>query len=575
MKIGEKLTMNVVRLETNEYGSRFILSYGDRDTYRVKAYDFQTENDYPSEIKVKIVNFEPFHGYPELIQDNEWVLNQTFVDSDLIGRNYEFEVIERIIDSNTNKPFLRLKDDFGIRFHRYYTDEDYNIGDRIRLNIKELKGGYLVLSKPETRTKILVGDSLVFSTKESNVVHVSSSSSNIRTKVEDNNFKYEAQESLNTEYKSSIVFDNDSAQVNVDKQLSKILKSIAGFLNAEGGTLYLGVNKNGSIRGIEGDYAHIKEGSVDFDEYHDQYFENVDGFENKIRNCVSQHLSSLASALFTFETEIHNGKTVAKICINKSEAPILYNGQIIFQRQGNSTRSLKNNELVYFCATKWFGTTKNTTPKSIVSIKDGHSKIDNDNNNDTRDYSILFTLNFHENGGWSRDSKGEGNPKLNKVIYSCPIEKFRINEKHRLLITYKSGNVNVVNLKGNKWDNKQGWSVNGYKKYQGLQSVFCANPMDMVAVFYELGGKSYVKVVDIDCITAHDGFDYEGNMIVPTGATDCKIFNIHHKYHDALRGLTRSARNYDGFDIDNNAKVRSSVQKLKEIIKDEYGAVFE
>ena len=99
--------------------------------------------------------------------------------------------------------------------------------------------------------------------------------------------------------------------------------------------------------------------------------------------------------------------------------------------------------------------------------------------------------------------------------------------------------------------------------------------MDMVAVFYELGGKSYVKVVDIDCITAHDGFDYEGNMIVPTGATDCKIFNIHHKYHDALRGLTRSARNYDGFDIDNNAKVRSSVQKLKEIIKDEYGAVFE
>jgi hypothetical protein len=135
MTKGEVLEMNVVRLESNEYGSRFILQYGDCNTYRVKAYDFQVEGDHSHTIKVRVASIDPFTGFPNLVQENNWVLEQTFGHYNLVGRNYEFEIIDIKVDPNTGRPYLLLKDEFGIRLHRFYTYDDYSVGDRIRLHI--------------------------------------------------------------------------------------------------------------------------------------------------------------------------------------------------------------------------------------------------------------------------------------------------------------------------------------------------------------------------------------------------------------------------------------------------------
>lgn len=579
MNIGETFEMNVVRIESNEYGSRIILSYDGCDTYRVKAYDFQAEGDIPSTIKVRVKDINRINGFPDLVQDNEWVLKQTFEYYGLVGRNYEFEITDKRVDNKSNRPFLCLKDDFGIRFHRFYINDgdSYNIGDKIRLHIKALKSNYLDLEKPQERTRISVNSSPIFTTRETIDDAPISSSVTKKTTI-DHNIVFTDTESLTLEYKSSIVYDSNSNKVEVDKQIRKILKAIAGFMNAEGGTLYIGVCKNGSVRGIENDYPHLNDS--DADEFAGQYPANIDGFELKIRNSVSQYLSSLAGALFDFSTEKHQGKTIAKISVSKAYAPIYYNGNVVFQRQGNRTVPLKDNALTHFCASKWFGGADAIVSNSQnVNGNNGHRNVIIENENVVRDYSLWHTLYLHKNGGWSFDNnaqKDRGN-SLGEVVCSCNIENYRIKEKHYLLFAYDSGNIDAVICdKKETWaKNKQGWSKNGYHVSQGIQNIFCANPMDMVALFYEQENKSYVKIVDISCISTHDNFGNKGNELVPIGAENCKIFHIHHKYHDALRGLTRAQRNYKGYDIDNEQSKRPLIQKLQEIVREEYGVVFE
>ena len=575
MTKGEVLEMNVVRLESNEYGSRFILQYGDCNTYRVKAYDFQVEGDHSHTIKVRVASIDPFTGFPNLVQENNWVLEQTFGHYNLVGRNYEFEIIDIKVDPNTGRPYLLLKDEFGIRLHRFYTHDDYSVGDRIRLHIKEIKSGYLCLEKPQERTRIANGDGLVYTTKDVVTAYSQPSAVEARDTKESNTFIFKAEEGQNLEYKSSIAFDSRTSNLDIDKQMRKILKSIAGFMNADGGTLYIGVKDNGVVRGIEDDFQHLNTGSREVDEFSGQYRENVDGFENKIRNSVSQYLSSLAGALFEFNTESHNDKIVARIDVAKAYAPIYYNGHIVFQRQGNRTIALKDNMLTHFCASKWFGA-GNAPQANDNNAQEKTSSRKVDEANDTRDYSVWHTLHLHENGGWSFDDIASGNSKLDKTVCSCEIEKYRVKERHQLLLTYESGNVNIVNLdKKPDWANLKGWGINGYRKQQKLQSVYCANPMDMIAVFYEKDNRSFAKVIDIERIGAHSCLNNNGNSVVPEGAKDCKIFHIHHKYHDTLRGLTRSQRNYAGYDVDNDSKVRPAIQKLQEIVREEYGVLFE
>ena len=76
-------------------------------------------------------------------------------------------------------------------------------------------------------------------------------------------------ESSSLEFKSSLRYDRERGVVN--KELTKaVAKTIAGFLNGEGGTLLLGVSDEGGITGIEDDLATLRR-------------PNADGFEQNLR----------------------------------------------------------------------------------------------------------------------------------------------------------------------------------------------------------------------------------------------------------------------------------------------------
>ncbi|WP_332913332.1 ATP-binding protein [Algoriphagus boritolerans] len=56
-------------------------------------------------------------------------------------------------------------------------------------------------------------------------------------------------EDKNQEFKSSIIFTAETSSANPELQQLTILKTIAGFLNASGGNLYIGVNDEGNVVG--------------------------------------------------------------------------------------------------------------------------------------------------------------------------------------------------------------------------------------------------------------------------------------------------------------------------------------
>lgn len=132
------------------------------------------------------------------------------------------------------------------------------------------------------------------------------------------------------EFKTSIVFSNKNSVANLDNQLQVILRTICGFLNAQGGTLYIGVCDDGTQTGIEDDlqFMHC----------------NEDTYQLKIRQFVVENLGKDINSLLTISYRKYGNKTVCAIAVPSYHTVVkLHN--TVFQRQGNATRPLENKNI--------------------------------------------------------------------------------------------------------------------------------------------------------------------------------------------------------------------------------------
>lgn len=78
----------------------------------------------------------------------------------------------------------------------------------------------------------------------------------LNIKEKESDLSHFGEENLHTEFKTSIVFPPDNnMHDDLDQQTRKILEVVCGFLNAEGGTLYLGVNNEGLGVGLAADFG--------------------------------------------------------------------------------------------------------------------------------------------------------------------------------------------------------------------------------------------------------------------------------------------------------------------------------
>ena len=125
-----------------------------------------------------------------------------------------------------------------------------------------------------------------------------------------------------------------------------IVKSVAGFMNSEGGTLLIGVADDGTVTGIEADYATLSNG-------------NRDSFERFLTQLIADKISGPSPALCRISFHEVDGKDICQIAVAASAKPVFScpaNSRELtdfWVRQGNKTEQFHGSELFDYKEDHW------------------------------------------------------------------------------------------------------------------------------------------------------------------------------------------------------------------------------
>jgi hypothetical protein len=144
------------------------------------------------------------------------------------------------------------------------------------------------------------------------------------------------------EFKSSFRYDYRLQKVNKALE-AVIMKTLAGFMNTQGGSLLIGVADDGSIVGLENDIQTLgrKDG---------------DGYTQALMSTVADKLGTPACRLLRILFHQQDGKHVCRVVILPSPVPVYAKEDKqskFYIRTGSGTREMDLQEAVTFIKTKW------------------------------------------------------------------------------------------------------------------------------------------------------------------------------------------------------------------------------
>lgn len=149
-------------------------------------------------------------------------------------------------------------------------------------------------------------------------------------------------ESAELEFKATVRWDLREGKKSPELE-AVIRRTVAGFLNAHGGTLLIGVGDDGSIVGLQPDYGTFKK-------------PNRDGFELFLTELLLGAMGKdIATSIRTTFHEV-DGKDVCRVTVAAGPRPVFLkegNDEVFYLRAGNSTRRLSTREAVQYCKTRW------------------------------------------------------------------------------------------------------------------------------------------------------------------------------------------------------------------------------
>lgn len=308
-------------------------------------------------------------------------------------------------------------------------------------------------------------------------------------------FGIEGQE---VEFKTSIAFyaGNTTHTVNFEAQIFVILKVIAGFLNAKGGTLYIGVSDGGKAVGIDADLNVLNC--------------NVDKYERLIRETIVKEFNKDVNSVIEFSFVSVLGAKICKIIVPQYYTAIALRGEF-YQRQGNETRIIKGNDLVMFIRRKIEG------KETIIIGKDADLLSDKDwnvsqvpanmlprINDNAHSFEVCFYIDGTYQIGPNLDSK-DVLVKLN-VDENC--------KNNYLLQCYDNGCINKVPVKNFFNMQKNYQYKNGVNKDANLMQVIIASDSDFVAIISRQGVNKYIKIFPVSGISAHTTLGLRGNQLL-------------------------------------------------------------
>ena len=121
-------------------------------------------------------------------------------------------------------------------------------------------------------------------------------------------------EDLHLEYKSTLRYDIQAESHKTAIPEKAAIKTVAGFLNAPyGGTLLLGVADNGSVYGLEADYASFSKRGQRGDH---------DLFGQHLQNILVRNIGDAATSLVAWEFHTINGRDLCRVSIEPADFPV-------------------------------------------------------------------------------------------------------------------------------------------------------------------------------------------------------------------------------------------------------------
>ena len=149
-------------------------------------------------------------------------------------------------------------------------------------------------------------------------------------------------ESAEFEFKSSLRWDYKQSGIN--KALERaVAKTVAGFANAKGGTLLIGVDDDGNVLGLEPDFEALGKG-------------NRDRFELRLTQILASALGESVLAFVTVTFHEVDTQDVCLVVVDRSDHPVYLadeGGPSLYVRMGNQTKPMPIDEAVKYVGTNW------------------------------------------------------------------------------------------------------------------------------------------------------------------------------------------------------------------------------
>lgn len=307
-------------------------------------------------------------------------------------------------------------------------------------------------------------------------------------------------ESMTKEFKASIVFPANAFDVpDMPTQMDVIMRTIASFLNSKGGSLFIGINDDGSLRGIQSDFTYLNGG--------------VDLYERVLRKAIVDNFSKDVNSLMEFSFHTSRGLTYCEIQVPAYEKPVSYKLSF-WQRQGNETRILRGPDLVDFI--------KRRFPAYPV---DGVIK--------TCDLETYLIVN--EDGSYMLTDL---EPSAETVGNSKVITLYHSYSNGFVLFGYSNGRINKVPVRyllGRKRETLFEGELNPENNLILLEAI---SEHMLLLIYTSQKGHKYAKVYDTANIASRSDLRKKGSVVVSAQKDEVKMYKLlSNKHRKALKPL--------------------------------------
>ena len=485
----------------------------------VKPYSFQTDWYDTTTWLECYCKKQDIYGRFQFELFREALLNYLYAPN--LG-HYQYFTIDKRLKNENHKEYFSVSDPYG--FTQFFFPHDdvflnqHKVGDEILLDvigIEPSSGGknnaFLKLEQHQAEKK-----------KIEKVVN--------DTVIRDQNAFSIGIEDMHHEFKSSIAFPAGDTKEDMEQQLSVLMHSIAGFMNKEGGTLYIGVNDSGEpYKDVSEEYQYLNDDSKD--SY--TYKANADHYILKLINKIHKDLGGYAASLANIRLEKANGVTYAAIDVSKADSVVWYQNTELYVRCGNSTRRMVGDNITKFILSRINEKQFDAIANKPEIIKEEEEITHEPANSEIIAKSTKIQapqkqkawryISLYKDGQWMFTKKSVGLPKDLTIEIPIPSDV----KKQVMMIAHTSGNVNAVELKellyGTGRNKNTLISTDTRRNYGVAESedpiinAFCMKKGGLLLMQSEVNGLVKIKAHKMEVVGTHKQIGAQGNKMIPEG----------------------------------------------------------